>query len=143
MPKKIKLRFSSMTIAPPGELGVPFAISENWLKTENCGKNITFHPTKDSCAGWHSFTDPDATNAHDIKDIITGLTPPDGSFTAPEAHAGETEFNFIGGDMTSAYRKLEILFDAKKTDGTWSGLRVCVSESNSSEKTKPLPTLSE
>ena len=113
---------TSLTIAPPGELGVPFAISENWLKTENCRRDITFHPTPDSCAGWHSFTDMDAANGHDISEIITGLTPPDGTYTTPETHAGETKFNFIGGTVASAYRELEILFDLKKTDGTWSVL---------------------
>ena len=65
------------------------------------------------------------------------MTPPDGSFTAPEAHVGETEFNFIGGDMTSAYRKLEILFDAQKTDGTWSVLVPVYSEESGPECSNP------
>jgi hypothetical protein len=37
----------------PGELKVPFGVSENIM--EDCTDLITFYPTQTSCAGWHNY----------------------------------------------------------------------------------------
>jgi len=113
---------TSISTAAPGGIGAPIAISQSWLATGSCDGNIKFYPTGaiDGCAGWHSFTDPNSS-ANNIKDIIEGLT--DGSYTAPEAVAGQTVFEFNGGTLASIFNNFEALYNAKKdANGDWSVL---------------------
>ena len=98
--------------ALPGGLPFPAAISQQWFTDPSfCGKPITFSPPATSCAGWHTYTDPNA-NATNIKKILNGLR--DGTFTSPEVIAGQTQLNFTNGDVASAFTALENLFNAMK-----------------------------
>ena len=114
---------TTISSAAPGGIGAPFAISQQWLAGGgSCGGNIQFSPTGTitGCAGWHTFTNS-SHGASTLTDIIEGLT--DGTFTAPEAIAGQTQFNFTGGTVASAFDELEDLYDAKKDpSGEWKVL---------------------
>ena len=102
----------------PGEGGIPVGISKRWFdEGRACGDAIKFHPTGtlDGCAGWHTFKDGPA-NANGLKKILAGLE--DGSYTSPAITAGQTELEFTGGTLASAFDAMKSLYDAKKDPGT-------------------------
>jgi hypothetical protein len=100
------------------ELNAPFGISRVWFedKDEFCGQPIQFSPTNspEGCAGWHTFFE--VPNAKNLRRILEGLRT--GAFTSPGAIAGETQFNFIGGSVSSVFKKFEALYDAKAVCST-------------------------
>lgn len=133
-----------------GKLLLPVGISENWFNTANASDGIIkFHPTKESGAGWHTYTE--SANAHSLKDILNGIKNlvngiEKDSYIPPEATAGQ-EFQFKGGDIASAFDELKDLFDAARvkndniydldTDpNTWT-TNIVVYDDNDTHMTNP------
>lgn len=100
------------------ELDAPLGISRVWFDNNGdfCDLSIQFSPTNNTegCAGWHTFFDP--PNAHNLQSILHGLRT--GTFASPEATVGETQFNFIGGDVSSVFHEFQALYDAKAVCST-------------------------
>lgn len=103
----------------PGQLDVPFAISEYYFTQFGCGDAIQFYPndgTPQACAAWHTF-DQGPANANTLGNIIDGMTA--GSYTSPGTAPGDT-LNFINGNVASAFPNLINLYNAKKDgNGNW------------------------
>ena len=98
----------------PGEIEVPFGVAEYWFTQKSCGEAIRFHPTGDldGCAGWHTL-DLFPPNAHTLAvDVIDGMT--EGTFESEATVAGETQYDFIGGNVASAFDNFIALYDSKK-----------------------------
>jgi len=96
-----------------GDLPAPIGISKMWFdEGYECGDSINFSPTGDyeGCAGWHTYEDY-PSNARRLRDIMDGLA--DYSYQSTETQAGESTFEFIGGDVASAFSNFQALFDAK------------------------------
>jgi hypothetical protein len=113
---------TGQSTAGPGGLPFPAGISKKWFeKDEYCKHPIKFYPTGtlEGCAGWHTY-DESPASANRLRTILDGLTPPDGTYESPPVQAGETEFNFTGGTVASAFDEMKALFDAMKVlnDGT-------------------------
>ena len=105
----------------PGEGNIPVGISKRWFdEGRACGDSIKFHPTGtlDGCAGWHTFTDG-PSNASRLNKVLTGLE--DESYVSPEIIAGQTELEFTGGTLASAFDAMKSLYDANKDPmtGEW------------------------
>ena len=104
---------SGQSTTDPGELELPVGISREWFDSrpgEACGDHIKFSPTTDpdACAGWTTFTE--GANTNNLKGIL------DGELSSPTTTAGETEFEFTGGDATAAFSNLLLLFKHKGFD---------------------------
>ncbi len=99
--------------APEGTADVPFAISQNWFNgVATCDAGIQFSPTgPDGCAGWHVF-DQQPANAKKLRDTVDGLEG--GTYTSPEIIPGQTQFEFTGGEVASAFPNLITLWNTKK-----------------------------
>jgi hypothetical protein len=99
-----------------GELEIPVGISKQWFESKDlfCDQDIRFYPTNDpvGCAGWHTFEMSPANASTLTKDILEPML--DGTFTGPEATAGETQFEFVGGNVASALSDLRDVYDARK-----------------------------
>lgn len=103
----------------PGELELPIGISSYFYQDGNfCNDFIVFNPTNDpdSCAGWNSY-DISPPNDSELRDILNGDP------SSPETTAGETVFNFIGGNLSNpTFDSLLMLFKRKgfdtQSDGT-------------------------
>jgi hypothetical protein len=111
-----------------GGLNAPFGIGRVWFESraEFCDQPVQFSPTNspEGCAGWHTFFE--APNASNLRKIIDGLR--DDTFTSPRTLAGETRFNFTGGDISSVFSKFRALYDAKavcSTTGLLCSLELC------------------
>ena len=98
-----------------GELILPIGISYAWFTGGAwCDETIKFSPTKDpdACAGWNSFTF-DPPNDAVVRKILEGN--PD--YISPPTTAGETVFNFIGGDLSQkTFQQLLLLYRDKGYD---------------------------
>jgi Flp pilus assembly protein TadG len=124
---------SGQSTAEPGEIELPIGLSE-WFFTppnqEWCDDEIVFHPTNDplSCAGWTSWE----YGSNDV--TLRSILDEDEGYESPGTVAGETIFNFIGGDLSvPTFDALLSLFQRKgfDVDVNWnylldniSGLRV-------------------
>jgi hypothetical protein len=101
-----------------GELNAPFAIGRAWFEShgEFCDQPIQFAPTNslEGCAGWHTFLQ--AANARNLRRILDDLL--DGTFVSPAATAGETQFNFLGGEIPPAFQRFRQLYDARAVCST-------------------------
>ncbi|HEY7493319.1 MAG TPA: Tad domain-containing protein [Candidatus Tectomicrobia bacterium] len=112
-----------------GELDAPVGIARVWFENHAnfCGLPIQFSPTNspEGCAGWHTFL---ATpNARNLRRILNGLRT--GAFSSPGATAGETQFNFTGGDVSSVFRAFRNLYEARavcSTTGTPCSTEPCI-----------------
>ena len=97
----------------PGELELPIGISSYFFQDGNaCNNFIVFNPTNDpdSCAGWNSF-DISPPNDNLLRNILNGDP------TSPATIAGDTEFNFIGGNLSNpTFDALLSLFKRKGYD---------------------------
>ena len=97
------------------ELVLPIGISYAWFSGKAfCDETIKFSPTKDpdACAGWNSFTysPPNDNLLRKILEVPT--TKPSTATTA-----GETVFNFIGGDLSqNTFETLLLLYKEKGYD---------------------------
>jgi Flp pilus assembly protein TadG len=98
-----------------GELILPIGISYAWFTGGAwCDETIKFSPTKDpdACAGWNSFTF-DPPNDAILRKILEGNP----NYTSPPTTAGETVFNFIGGDLSqNTFEQLLQLYRDKGFD---------------------------
>ena len=95
----------------PGELEVPLGISGYYFDGDDrCNDQIKFSPTgdPDACAGWTSFTEN--ANTPNIVKILQGL------IESPATTAGETIFEFTGGDHASLFNPLLTLFQHRGYD---------------------------
>ena len=104
---------TGQSTAGPGGLPLPIGISKKWFEEpEYCEQPIKFYPTGtlEGCAGWHTYEDH--ADAHTLEEIINGLT--NGTYESPETQAGETEFNFVGGNVASRLPDMKVLFDTMK-----------------------------
>jgi Flp pilus assembly protein TadG len=104
----------------PGQLDVPFAISEFYFTQFGCGDYIKFYPndgTPQACSAWHTF-DLSPANANTLRNtIIDGMTA--GTYQSPATTPGDT-LNFINGNVASAFPNLINLYNAKKDgNGNW------------------------
>jgi Flp pilus assembly protein TadG len=114
---------TAVSEVPPGTADFPVGIAKAWFtaKDSPCGSDsaIRFYPTGSTigCAGWHTF-DSWPANASKLKTILNGME--NGTFVSPAIKAGETEFVFIGGTVSSRFSDMESLYDAKKdATGSW------------------------
>jgi Flp pilus assembly protein TadG len=102
---------TALSEVQPGELELPIGISMNWFARGTfCGESITFYPTRESCAGWTDF-ESDNRSVPDpaLRNILRGLTR--GTYTAPGATFGETQFAFTGGTLSQiTFQALEDLY---------------------------------
>lgn len=103
----------------PGELELPIGISSYFYQDGNsCNGHIVFNPTNDpdSCAGWNSF-DMSPPNDSLLRDIINGDPG------SPATIAGDTAFNFIGGNLSNpTFDALLSLFQRKGYDTLADGV---------------------
>jgi hypothetical protein len=106
--------------AGDGDLELPVGISMKWFERPDfCNQSIKFYPTGtlDGCAGWMTFDDHPAS-ANRLRKIIDGMEA--GTFESPGAIAGETQFEFIGGNVANQLCNIKDLYDQKKdADGNW------------------------
>lgn len=128
--------------ARPGSVDAPFGISEDYFTgSTGCGDLITFSPTgtQTGCAGWHVFDEETGggnkpkncsqapsgsgsgaggANAQLMRNVIDCLDA--GNYTSPPIIPGVTQFNFTGGQVSTAFSDLQNLFNDKKdSNGEW------------------------
>jgi Flp pilus assembly protein TadG len=103
----------------PGQLDVPFAISEYYFIEFGCGDAIQFYPndgTPQACAAWNTF-DQSPSNANTLRNIIDGMIA--GTYQSPATVPGDS-LNFTNGNVASAFPNLINLYNAKKdANGYW------------------------
>ena len=103
----------------PGQLDVPFGISEYYFTQFGCGDYIKFYPndgTPQACSAWHTF-DQSPANANTLRNIIDGMAA--GTYQSPATQPGNT-LNFINGNVASAFPNLINLYNTKKdANGNW------------------------
>lgn len=110
---------TAAALTPVGKLKAgkgdfPIAISETWFDSHNCGSPdpiVLFPTSPTSCASWHTF-DSHPANAAKLRRQIDGLTA--GTYSSPETIAGQTYYQFIGGNAETACSNLRNLYIAKK-----------------------------
>ena len=111
----------------PGQLDVPFAISEYYFTQFGCGDAIQFYPndgTPQACAAWQTF-DQSPSNANTLRNIIDGMIA--GTYQSPATAPGDS-LNFINGNVASAFPNLINLYNAQERCQRLLGcLRACVS----------------
>jgi Flp pilus assembly protein TadG len=126
---------SALGKLPAGGLGIPVGISKFWFTARNspCGKRgdsqrygIRLYPTgpqngetltnAQGCAGWHTYNDS-PSNANKLGTILDGIRL--GTYTSPATTANVTQFDFIGGVVSSQFNAMKQLFNAKKVNGVW------------------------
>ena len=103
----------------PGEIEVPFGVAEYWFTQKSCGEAIRFHPTGDldGCAGWHTL-DLFPPNAHTLAvTVIDGMTA--GTFESEATVAGYTQYEFVGGNVASAFDNFIELYEYKRDPVTY------------------------
>ena len=94
--------------AAEGGLPIPIGVSVEFFKDDYCGEPLVFHPTTESCAGWHPYDD----EFRKINvEVLPGLV--DGSFKSPETEAGDIYY-FDAGTNDAAYAVLYDLFEKNK-----------------------------
>jgi Flp pilus assembly protein TadG len=103
----------------PGQLNVPFAISEYYFTQFGCGDSIKFYPndgTPQACAAWQTF-DQSPSNANTLKTIINGMI--NDTYQSPATQPGDS-LNFTNGNVASAFPNLINLYNSKKdANGNW------------------------
>ena len=103
----------------PGQLDVPFAISEYYFTQFGCGDSIKFYPndgTPQACAAWQTFNQS-PSNANTLRQIINGMIA--GTYQSPATAPGDS-LNFTNGNVASAFPNLINLYNLKKdANGYW------------------------
>jgi Flp pilus assembly protein TadG len=112
--------------AAEGGLPPPIGISQVLADRSGdgwCGARVKMHPTRDSCAGWHTFTSKTHSSSQ-LEQILQDMLPPsmrdkkyagDQNFISPEVKINNTLINFTGGDLASNFINFENLFNYMKT----------------------------
>jgi Flp pilus assembly protein TadG len=106
--------------ADEGGLPIPLGISQRLASGDGwCGSRINMHPTKDSCAGWHTFKSK-TSSSEQLEQILQDMLPSDlrdkkyvkdPPFVSPEVKIYNTLINFTGGDLAANFDSFEKLFD--------------------------------
>ena len=106
---------TGQSTAESGGLPVPVGISARWFEQPDfCDQPIKFYPTNtpEGCAGWTTYTDDfydkRPPNMDKLRDIIDALGS---GLKSPAAKAGETSFEFVGGNLADALKNFKALFD--------------------------------
>jgi Flp pilus assembly protein TadG len=104
---------------PPCALPLPVGISLAWYSIRlSIARSRSGHPTNDpqGCAGWNVYTESPASAAK-LSTLLDQLN--NGNCVSPETNAGQTEFNFTGGTLTSVFDEMQTLFNTMrvKNDG--------------------------
>lgn len=111
--------------AGPGNLELPVGISKWWYEDPGyCNDTIAFSPANspDSCAGWTSF-EISPSNDNTIRNILNE----EEGYTNDDITSGETNFEFIGGDLsTPTFDALLELFRRKGHDLNENGEPITV-----------------
>jgi Flp pilus assembly protein TadG len=107
---------TGQSTAGEGDLELPIGISSYFFESDElfCDDSITFSPTNDpeSCAGWTTFQ-LSPSNDITIRRILQEVP----GYTNSDITAGETEFEFIGGDLsTPTFDALLMLYREKGYD---------------------------
>ena len=86
---------SGQSTAEPGEIELPVGISRWWFDNNSCNDLIAFSPANDpaSCAGWHTF-ESQPSNDKKVRTIL------EGGLSSPSTISGQTDYSFIGGDLS-------------------------------------------
>jgi Flp pilus assembly protein TadG len=126
----------------PGQLDVPFGISEFYFTQFGCGDYIKFYPndgTPQACSAWHTF-DLSPANANTLRNtIIDGMTT--GTYQSPATTPGDT-LNFINGNVASAFPNLINLYNAKKdANGNWDVFIPVYQSSDCQPPNGPIPII--
>ena len=106
----------------PGQLNVPFGISQFYFTQFGCGSVIQFYPsngTPQSCAGFQTFDQVPANDAT-LRRIINGMA--NGTYTSPAEQAGSSSLEFTNGTMSrQSWDALINLFNVSKdASGGWN-----------------------
>ena len=125
----------------PGQLDVPFGISEYYFTQFGCGDVIQFYPndgTPQACAAWHTF-DQSPANANTLGNIIDGMTA--GTYQSPGTAPGDS-LNFINGNVASAFPNLINLYNSKKdANGNWDVFVPVYASPDCTPPNGPLPII--
>ncbi|HBH61369.1 MAG TPA: hypothetical protein DDX85_06465 [Nitrospiraceae bacterium] len=111
---------TGQSTADEGGLPLPVGISKAWFlnKEDFCNQPIKFYPTgtAEGCAGWNVYEE-NPSNASKLRKTLQDLAS--GSYESPETTAGQTEYDFTGGTVASAFSDMKALFDVMriKNDG--------------------------
>lgn len=109
-----------------GDIEMPVGIDESWFSHPFCDDEITFSPTKDSCAGWHVYKEKVASD-NQLKDNILDVSsgaPDDPAYQSPVVDDGD-QLNFIGGDLsTNTFNELLNTFRNKGYDVDLNGNKI-------------------
>jgi hypothetical protein len=108
----------------PREANAPFGFDQAFFTDPFCNQPIQFYPTTTSCAGWHTFNET-PPNANTERQIVEGLTPDPPTYITPQINAGQTEMNYIGGNLASVFPSLINLYDTKKVPDASSPSGYC------------------
>ncbi|HJR76861.1 MAG TPA: TadE/TadG family type IV pilus assembly protein [Nitrospiraceae bacterium] len=124
----------------PGQLNVPFGISEFYFSQFGCGDVIQFYPsngTPQSCAGFTTF-DQAPSNDITMRNIINGMA--DGTYTTPGTQAGMTSLQFTNGTLSNpTWNALINLFNTNKDAGGGWDVFVPVYQGADCSPSGPLP----
>lgn len=111
---------SGPTTAEPGEIELPIGITRTFFEGHEeedfCGQTIQFSPTKDSCAGWHTYSDEYSTKTNDpeVGGILDKLA--DGENPSPYTDTN-TNYNYINGDLSEGtFESLMLAFKQRGYD---------------------------
>lgn len=133
---KATAALTGQSTTKPGELELPVGISSYFFQDGNfCNNFIVFNPTNDpdSCAGWNSY-DLSPPNDSLLRDILNGDP------SSPGTTAGDTEFNFIGGNLSNpTFDSLLLLFMRKGYDTEDDGITPAETDDEGNPITGALP----
>ena len=130
---------------PPGVPNAPFGISEDWFNgVAQCGDEISFSPANDpakGCAAWHQFEEQTGggnnpqhcqgggngggnggnggANSSMLNNVIDCIEA--GNYSPPPVIPGQTQYEFTGGEVASAFPPLKSLFDTVKEYNSQTG----------------------
>ena len=128
--KEATAALTGQSTTEPGEIELPIGISSYFFPEDDpdgrCNDFIVFNPTNDpdSCAGWNSY-DISPPNDNLLRNILNGDP------ISPATTADETEFNFIGGNLSNpTFDALLSLFQRRGYDTRADGVTpVAIEES--------------
>ncbi len=121
---------TGQSTADEGEIELPVGISKCWYDYDwpsdpdepgepgYCDQPIRLYPTGDidGCAGWHTY-DSSPASAAALRDRMERLLLDEDDpnrFTPPDTTAGDSIFEYTGGNVASAFPELEALFEDRR-----------------------------